>query len=149
MSKDALKFVRELKLPTDDELAEKLYNIRLEKRLPLPIFGLYAASDKQLATKARITGYPGDKPKGTMWSGAGDLAPADAEFLFYQIDTYKGESGSAILVDLAMPIGLTVVGVHVAGDRDLETNFGVRLDGPRIKQILEWINSPDTGEESA
>jgi len=116
--------------------------VRLERPVDLPIMGMYAASDNQLDdANARITGYPGDKPAGTMWTAQAELGQPDELFLFYRIDTYKGESGAGIFVDLEMPYGKSIVGVHVAGDADLESNFAVRLTNEEIGQILAWMNT--------
>ncbi|WP_426564647.1 trypsin-like serine peptidase [Angustibacter sp. McL0619] len=116
--------------------------VRLQRPLDLPFMGTFAASDTQLdGAQARITGYPGDKPEGTMWTAAGPLAKPDQHFLFYKVDTWKGQSGSGLFVDLDLPYGKSVVGVHVAGVRRLETNFAVRLTNAEIKQIIAWMRT--------
>lgn len=116
--------------------------VRLKARLNLPIMGLYGASDTELSgASARITGYPGDKPNDYMWTAAGPISAPDEEFIFYRIDTYKGESGAGVMFDFSLPVGLAVSGVHVAGDAKLGTNFAVRLNSQRIGQILKWMNA--------
>lgn len=116
--------------------------VRLQRPLKLPFMGTYAASDTQLDdAPVRITGYPGDKTEGTMWTAAGPLAKPDEHFLFYKVDTFRGESGSGLFVDLDLPIGKSIVGVHVAGDRKLGTNFAVRLMNTEIYQIKAWMRT--------
>lgn len=115
--------------------------VRLREPVELPIFGMYAASNQQLRAPARITGYPGDKPAGTMWTDEKSLNNADDHFLFYKINTYKGQSGAAIIEDLGLPVGKTIVGVHVAGSTKLDINFGVRLDEDKLAQIRDWMQS--------
>lgn len=115
--------------------------VRLQAPLKLPIFGMYPASDHELQAPARITGYPGDKPQGTMWTDEKKLTNEDEHFLFYKINTYKGQSGSAIIQDLPLPVGKTIVGVHVAGSTKLNTNFAVRLDNDKLRRIRGWMQS--------
>lgn len=116
--------------------------VRLQKPVDLPIMGMVAATDRQLdGAVARITGYPGDKPDGTMWTDTGPIAKPDAHFLFYKIDTWKGESGSGLFVDLPLPEGKSIVGVHVAGSRRLDSNFAVRLTDHEVKQVIDWMRT--------
>ncbi len=76
-----------------------------------------------------------------MWTAAGPLAKPDKHFLFYQVDTFKRQSGSGLFIDLDLPIGESIVGVHVAGDRRLETNFAVRLTNTEINQVKAWMRT--------
>ncbi|AHE51898.1 trypsin-like serine peptidase [Sphingomonas sanxanigenens] len=115
--------------------------VRLRNPIDLSIFGMYAATDRELRGEIQITGYPGDKPEGTMWTDRKPLTGMDEHFLFYRINTYRGESGAAAVANLPLPIGYTIVGVHVAGDAGLDTNFGVRLDEAKIRTIRAWMNS--------
>ena len=64
-------------------------------------------------TRIRIVGYPGDKPKGTMWSHGEWLRGFTATRLNYTTDTCGGQSGSPIMVGSA--IGPTVIGIHTSG----------------------------------
>jgi len=114
--------------------------VRLEKALKLPIMGMVAGSYTQLnGATARITGYPGDKTAGTMWTDSGPLAQPDDHFLFYKINTWRGQSGSGLFVDLAFPEGKSIVGVHVAGDPKLDSNFAVRLTNQEINTVKSWM----------
>jgi glutamyl endopeptidase len=65
-----------------------------------------------------ISGYPGDKPKGTQWSHAERLDRVTTRQLFYSVDTCPGHSGSPVWV---LPDGPgsppAVVAVHTAGPR--------------------------------
>jgi glutamyl endopeptidase len=117
--------------------------VRLKKAINLPILGMYAASNHVLNCPARITGYPGDKaPENTMWTDSKNLTfPPDDTFLFYRINTFNGQSGAAVIADLDLPVGKSIVGIHVAGDPKLRTNFGVRLTRDIINQVLAWMNS--------
>ena len=43
-----------------------------------------------------ISGYPGDKPDGTQWYAARRIASVAARKVYYDIDTFGGQSGSAV-----------------------------------------------------
>lgn len=45
-----------------------------------------------------ITGYPGDKAYGTMWQMSGPVTSSAVRQLFYSIDTFGGQSGSAVRI---------------------------------------------------
>jgi V8-like Glu-specific endopeptidase len=131
-----------------DDLSQYEYDyavLRLAEPLSLPPFGLLAASDEELERHhVRITGYPGDKigeEKGTMWTAAGKVAPAEHGLLRYKIDTYKGESGSSLAMRPDEVDGVFSVGVHVAGSEERDANFAVRLTSDRIARIIEWQQS--------
>lgn len=104
---------------------------------------MYAATDNQLNNRqSDIAGYPGDKPANTMWNGNGALTGSSEEFLFYNISTYGGQSGSAVrsLFPNLYPPGIPwLIGVHVAGAQDLNTNFAVRLNQDNINTIQGWL----------
>ncbi|ACZ40767.1 V8-like protein Glu-specific endopeptidase-like protein [Sphaerobacter thermophilus DSM 20745] len=58
----------------------------------------------------RMAGYPGDKPFGTMWLGAKDaFTGVVRDLLYYDIDTFGGQSGSAVW----RASDGVIVGVHV------------------------------------
>ena len=81
-----------------------------------------------------ITGYPGDKPFGTMWTGSGGVWPIGFYRLCYTIDTAGGQSGSGIANGGA---GVYVRGVHTTGSRWL--NCGTRLRSSVYNNLQNWI----------
>ena len=92
----------------------------------------------------RITGYPGDLAKirgiGTMWTAQGKVkASQDDDLLFYQIDTNKGESGSALMIPYQNY--QAICAIHVAGSSSLGSNFAVRLNQTNINTINNWMDS--------
>jgi V8-like Glu-specific endopeptidase len=101
-------------------------------------WGLYSATDTDLETnRVIITGYPGDKqPQNTMWTEEGNVDSFDKEFLFYTIDTFKGQSGAAVEMRKSYP---AAIGVHVAGSKKLKTNFAVRLTEDKVSTIQSWM----------
>lgn len=104
---------------------------------------LLAATDAQLGgRRIDIAGYPGDKPPRTMWNAGGNATALDEELIFYQISTYGGQSGSGVRAtfqNLPAPTLPRIVGIHVAGDEDLDANFACRLTQDKINHILGWL----------
>jgi glutamyl endopeptidase len=121
--------------------------VKLEKGLsPAGITypAMYAADDNSLKEKSvDIAGYPGDKLPRTMWHAEGNLPKEiDQHFLFYQISTYSGQSGSAVTAlfkNLVNPTVPRIVGIHVAGVQDLNTNFAVRITQDVIDTVNRWM----------
>lgn len=81
-----------------------------------------------------ITGYPGDKPFGTMWTGSGGVWPIGFYRLCYTIDTAGGQSGSGIANGGA---GVYVRGIHTTGSTWL--NCGTRLRSSVYNNLQNWI----------
>ena len=104
---------------------------------------LYASPDSKLQKRhIGIWGYPGDKPAGTMWGTEGAPPTTSESLLFYRLATFNGQSGSGVLFRTStVP---KVVGIHVAGDQALGTNFAVRLTEEIIAQIRgQWVGGVD------
>ena len=85
-----------------------------------------------------IIGYPGDKPLGTMW---GDLTDAfllvDTDFLWYDIDLWSGQSGSAIFSrNVDEWFQLYVVGIHTSSFPDYAVSGGSRIHAELLDDIL-------------
>jgi V8-like Glu-specific endopeptidase len=88
-----------------------------------------------------IAGYAGDKPDGTLWA---DSKPAfttvEQYILDYDIDTYPGQSGSAIFSANTNEWFLGyVVGVHTRGAED--GNAGSRMDQTLLDDLITACNS--------
>ena len=105
---------------------------------------MYFATDNELNNREwDIAGYPADKaPPYTMWNGSGKVAPdpESEDFLFYEISTYGGNSGSAVRSLLPNKNSPSIVGIHVGGvEMEIEaTNLAVRLNPSVIKMINDW-----------
>lgn len=89
-----------------------------------------------LGQNDNITGYPGDKPAGTMWYAAGKISSADGLRLYYMLDTFRGESGS--------PVWMTDykssqwgVGIHNYGGCP---NKASRITQPVFQNMVYWAN---------
>lgn len=80
-----------------------------------------------------ITGYPGDKPFGTMWTHSGGVWTSGSYRLCYTIDTAGGQSGSGISSDG----GVYVRGIHTTGSAS--QNCGTRLTSSVYSTLQNWI----------
>lgn len=96
-------------------------------------FGVY--SDATLrGSVGNISGYPGDKPSGTQWYDARQIASVNSRKVFYDIDTAGGQSGSAVyrIVNGAR-YGFAI---HAYGGAT--TNSGTRIVQPVFDNMVAW-----------
>lgn len=97
--------------------------------------GYWGLSDADLlATTGNIAGYPGDKPAGSMWYAARQIAAVSPLKVHYDIDTAGGQSGSGVYRFLNNE--RHVVAVHAYGGAT--TNSGTRLNGEVVTNLLAW-----------
>ncbi|PNZ84461.1 serine peptidase, S1 family [Staphylococcus microti] len=89
------------------------------------------SSDVSINQPIQIAGYPGDKESNTQYSGKGKLIRVTDHNLYYDVDTYNGESGSPILNDKNL-----IIGVHTAGPGGY--NFGTRINTAKLALIKQW-----------
>lgn len=95
------------------------------------------------AGNVEIAGYPGDLAKkygvGTMWTCQDKVTLSDDDnFIFYNIDTFAGQSGAPLLIHYQN--SRYICGVHVAGSASLGSNFGVRLNEDNVNTVNGWLN---------
>lgn len=81
-------------------------------------------------TTATVRGYPGDKPRGTMWTMTGSISSTQAEKVFYKMDTYGGQSGAPVYNG-----STTIVAIHTNGG---STNSGTRIT-PTLASYLDSV----------
>jgi glutamyl endopeptidase len=98
--------------------------------------GLLSAPNNILSgLEVNIHGYPGDKNFTEMWGMKHTIQQIHAEQFEYLIDTYGGQSGSAIWVNqFGQPF---IIGVHIAGG--IHSNFGVRLSKDKFEILISKI----------
>lgn len=72
--------------------------------------------------KITVTGYPGDKPLGTMWESRGEITSYTIDRIYYNASTYGGNSGSPVFDDYNQ-----LIGIHCCSLK--EDNMAVRLKG--------------------
>jgi glutamyl endopeptidase len=76
----------------------------------------------------QLSGYPGDKPGRTMWTGFGQVTSASAKGLNYNIDMWPGQSGSPIWDNNDPKCPYCVVAVNSSQFAAPAMNFGARID---------------------
>jgi glutamyl endopeptidase len=98
-------------------------------------FGFAVYSDSELGSvKGNISGYPGDKPSGTQWYDARQIASVGARKVYYDIDTVGGQSGSAVFRNAD---GKRIaIAVHAYGGE--QTNSGTRISSPVYNNMMNW-----------
>ena len=107
--------------------------------------GLWAADENDLnrTTLVHITGYSGDTGReGHMLTMAHFLEYCAPEYLYYQIDTSSGQSGSSIVVNKETEDSTNpyIIGVHAYGDERQRRNFGIRLSRSKLDWLVDLIN---------
>jgi V8-like Glu-specific endopeptidase len=96
-------------------------------------FGVYSDADL-VANTANISGYPGDKPDGTQWYDFRKIASVTSRKVFYDIDTFGGQSGSAVY--RIINGGRYGVAIHAYGGAT--TNSGTRIVKPVFDNMVAW-----------
>lgn len=91
-----------------------------------------------------ITGYPGDKatPSGYfMYEHLGPVQGYSPSMFNYQIDTAGGQSGAPIWrLQAGSPCGYCVFGVHTAGSREGQMNFGTKMNYGFVAAVNQYRN---------
>ena len=98
-------------------------------------FGFRDFSDSDLVSSiGNLSGYPGDKPSGTQWYDWHKIASVDPRRVYYDIDTYGGQSGSAVY--RVINGGRYGIAIHAYGGAT--TNSGTRIVTPVANNMLAW-----------
>jgi len=147
---------------TNENPAYDIALITLDERIgretgSVPYAGIDTpSSDVYTHSPTRVTGYPGDKPRGTMWTAEGsgvgtyDYVPTSSEpedvTHHYTLDTTQGVSGGPVWVE-SYPTydGPTLVSIHAYAvdlDSDGQTDVtqGTRITERRSTQFREWAD---------
>lgn len=101
--------------------------------------GFYGFANLSDASLNNLTvnsaGYPGDKPTGTQWYTFGPISSTTTRQLFYNFDTFGGQSGSAVY---RLQNGQRhSVGVHAYGGCP---NGATRVTTSVFNNMLAWRN---------
>lgn len=96
-------------------------------------FGVYSDSDLEQTT-GNISGYPGDKPTGTQWYDWHKIASVNSRKVYYDIDTYGGQSGSAVY--RIKDGGRYAFAIHAYGGASV--NSGTRIVTPVYNNMVAW-----------
>jgi V8-like Glu-specific endopeptidase len=84
--------------------------------------------------QVNVSGYPSDKPEGTLWGSTRRLVRATSRQLYYDISTAGGQSGCPVLYQDAE--GWWGVGIHNYGG--VRTNMATRITSAVYDQIEQW-----------
>ncbi|AXG79622.1 trypsin-like serine peptidase [Streptomyces paludis] len=97
-------------------------------------FGVWSDADL-VASVGNIAGYPGDKPYGTLWYDARKIDSVGPRKVYYDIDTYGGQSGSAVyrIINGSDRYG---VAIHAYGGATV--NSGTRITTPVYDNYVAW-----------
>jgi V8-like Glu-specific endopeptidase len=100
-------------------------------------FGFGAWNDGDLLNAmGNISGYPGDKPSGTQWYHARRIAQVSTRKVYYDIDTFGGQSGSAVYrIINGARYG---VAIHAYGTGGGAYNSATRITRPVFDNLLAW-----------
>jgi len=102
--------------------------------------GVLADDDKELEKEeVHVTGYPGDKGFNQLWTMSHQVKKLDPERIFYETDTYGGQSGGSIWIK--KDENPYAIGVHTLGEgKSYEGNSGVRLSYKKVEMLQNWIS---------
>jgi len=88
-----------------------------------------------------VAGYPGDKPL-TQWEGGGLVRAVSSSQIFYDSDTFKGNSGGPLWVYIpseseTLVAGMHSNGLHGSGDHK-KYNHAVAMTATVAGRLLAW-----------
>jgi V8-like Glu-specific endopeptidase len=108
-------------------------------------FGISVLKPEMLKKKKYyLYGYPEDLCPNydEMWGANFPIDKVEEDNIYYRVDTYGGQSGSAIYYE--KDGNYFVVGVHTGGDDKGDYNVGILLTEKRIRCIKEWEKEKDS-----
>ncbi len=102
-------------------------------------FSVAAAPDEYLKSNiANISGYPIDRDRATrQYYHARNIIRASSRRIYYEIDTYGGQSGAAIWMNLGEG-DRVAIGIHTTGNST--SNFGTRITEEVFNNFKTWKN---------
>jgi glutamyl endopeptidase len=94
---------------------------------------------------ARVQGYPGDQDFGTMWGMGDRIEASQKKMVFYDIDTYGGQSGSPVYYNRNSCGGPCGMAIHAYGNNHatgphVPYNHAPRITNPRYGLITDIAN---------
>lgn len=111
-------------------------------------FAVGALTGPELETYlVNVSGYPGDRGEGTQqYHHANRIRQVTARRIFYDVDTFGGQSGAPAWIYESEEAEPLVVGIHAYGTGATPPSFGITANSaPRIipevlEQIGEWVD---------
>jgi glutamyl endopeptidase len=101
--------------------------------------GFAVVPDEELrATVANISGYPADKASGTQWYHARRIQQVDEHKVYYDIDTFGGQSGSAVY--RVIDGKYEALAIHAYGISGTQVvNSGTRITSEVFDNLIKWM----------
>jgi glutamyl endopeptidase len=104
-------------------------------------FGYATYSDSDIsAAMANLAGYPLNPPdgsgQGTQWYGAGGVANLDDSFIYYDLDSLAGESGSCVYRNIGDQSYAMAIHTSASGGADR----GLRIIEPVYQNLQQWAS---------
>jgi glutamyl endopeptidase len=103
-------------------------------------FGYATYADNDLLTAiANVAGYPVDapiagEPQGREWYSAGAVTSVDDSFMYYNLGTQVGESGSCVYRNIGDQSYAMAIHTYASGMQDR----GVRIVEPVYQNLQQW-----------
>ncbi len=107
-------------------------------------FGFFWQTASLVGLPVQVSGYPGDKPFGTQWSGSGDVQVSELRKTRYMIDTFGGQSGGPVFETDRVgafcggPCANTIHAYGLVNGR----NSGTRIVQAVFNNLIAWRNAP-------
>jgi len=108
-------------------------------------YGFATYSDDDLNTAVgNLAGYPEYKPDGspalgTQWYDAGSIVQVDPWFIYYDLDTQPGESGSCVYRNIGEQ--RYAMAIHTAGQQGgAGSDRGLRISEPVFQNLQQWAS---------
>lgn len=98
-------------------------------------FGAYSDSTLD-GLYGNLAGYPADKPSGTQWYMARRVTDVGTRKVYYDIDTFGGQSGSAVYRIASG--NRSVFGIHAYGTGPSPFNSATRITRPAFDNYRAW-----------
>jgi glutamyl endopeptidase len=109
--------------------------------------------DEQLQNyMVNVSGYPGDRGEGKeQWWAKNRVRAVTPRRIFYEVDTFGGQSGAPVFIYEAENTPPIVVGIHAYGvggtpnNIPLQVNSAPRIISEVVAQIQAWIDQDKAG----
>lgn len=99
----------------------------------------WTSTDSFLLNKtSHVRGYPGDKSYGTLWTMKGKIQQVKKTRLFYQIDTFGGQSGSPHYGKWSDTCNPCAFGIHTYG---VGGNFTMNSSTRITQKVFNFLQS--------
>lgn len=109
--------------------------VKLKTPLGLQTGSFGITTRMTLNEKIQSAGYPADKGSWTLYKGEGLLKNITDTNIYYNIDTYGGQSGSPV-----WNYQNKIIGVHAYGSNPF--NFGTKITNNNLLLIKKWAATP-------